>query len=210
MQSWTSIAYFLNSAGSFVTNCRFSPIIANKFITKRCYMSGLNHIFIQMALPCLLHCPVFLRAPAWELFPVGNQCDNTWSLKPLSSFSMWGTPSINLGIMKGMSTWIFAILTGYYHIGSQQEKIPTQVQVGRPGSERGVRGVEPNRMKMWSNLARGVLDKSTLSSKTMANNGHGSLWCTLIQNTLIYLKFVLQYVSMKMDTNYIGGDDRPQ
>ena len=26
-------------------------------------------------LPRLLHCPVFLLAPAWEFFFVGNQCD---------------------------------------------------------------------------------------------------------------------------------------
>ena len=34
------------------------------------------------ALPHLLHCLVFLPAPAWELFLVGNQCDDTRSLKP--------------------------------------------------------------------------------------------------------------------------------
>ena len=34
-------------------------------------------------LPRLLHSPVFLPAPAWELFLVGNQCDSTRSLKPL-------------------------------------------------------------------------------------------------------------------------------
>ena len=28
LQSWTSTGYFSNSTGSFVTNCRFSPIIA--------------------------------------------------------------------------------------------------------------------------------------------------------------------------------------
>ena len=40
-------------------------------------------------LPRLLHYPVFLPEPAWEFFPVGNQYDNTLSLKPLSSFGMW-------------------------------------------------------------------------------------------------------------------------
>ena len=28
LQSWTSTGYFSNSTGSFVTNCRFSPIVA--------------------------------------------------------------------------------------------------------------------------------------------------------------------------------------
>jgi hypothetical protein len=37
----------------------------------------------------LLHCPLFLLTHVWELFPIGNQCDNAWSLKPLSSFRMW-------------------------------------------------------------------------------------------------------------------------
>ena len=46
--------------------------------------SGGSHTF-----PRLLHCPVFLPASVWELFPVGNQCDNTRSLKLLSSFDMW-------------------------------------------------------------------------------------------------------------------------
>ncbi len=30
-----------------------------------------------LPLPCLLHYQVFLPAPAWELFPIANQCDNT-------------------------------------------------------------------------------------------------------------------------------------
>jgi hypothetical protein len=36
-----------------------------------------------------------------------------------------------------------------YHIGSQQEKIPTQVWARRPGSEGGMGGAEPNRTQMW-------------------------------------------------------------
>ena len=32
---------------------------------------------------------VFLHAPVWVLFPIGNQCDNIMSLEPLSSFGMW-------------------------------------------------------------------------------------------------------------------------
>jgi hypothetical protein len=35
-----------------------------------------------------------------------------------------GTTSINLGIMKVMSAWIFVTLTKYCHIGSQRERVP--------------------------------------------------------------------------------------
>ena len=40
---------------------------------------------------------VFLLAHVWELFPVGNQCDNTLSLKSLSSFGMWRNSIYYLG-----------------------------------------------------------------------------------------------------------------
>ena len=50
---------------------------------------GLEHIFIQIG-PAPSHAsfitrsfPCSLLAPAWELFSVGNQCDNTRSLKLL-------------------------------------------------------------------------------------------------------------------------------
>jgi hypothetical protein len=94
---------------------------------------GLDHIFIQlgtaMPLPCLLHCLVFLPTPTLKLFPIGNQYDNTQSLKslsvrslkPLSSFGMRRTPSINLKIMKVMPTWIFVILTRYCHIPNGED-----------------------------------------------------------------------------------------
>jgi hypothetical protein len=55
------------------------------------------------------HCPVFLPTLVWELFLVGSQCDNTQSLKPLSTpghvsdeapLACVGIPpSINLGII---------------------------------------------------------------------------------------------------------------
>ena len=60
-----------------------------------------------------------------------------------------GTTSINLGIMKVMSTWIFVILIRYCHSSSQRGRAPTQVQAGSPGSERGVEGAGPNQLKMW-------------------------------------------------------------
>ena len=68
--------------------------VRRKYVTFMC--PGLDHIFIQLGpappLPRLLHCSVFLPTPAWELFLVGNQCDNTRSklqilkLTPLSLF----------------------------------------------------------------------------------------------------------------------------
>ena len=37
-----------------------------------------------------------------------------------------------------------AQVTGYYHIGSQQGRVPTRVRAGRLGSEGGVRGAGPS------------------------------------------------------------------
>ena len=37
----------------------------------------------------------------------------------------------------------------YCHIGSQRRRLPMHVQAGWPGSEGGVGGAGPNRMKMW-------------------------------------------------------------
>jgi hypothetical protein len=117
---------------------------------------GLDHIFIWLGpalpLPNLLHCPVFLPALAWQLFLVGNQCDNTWSFKPLSSF---GTPSINLGIMKVMSTWNFVILTMYCHTGSQRGRVLTKVRAGRQGNEGGIRGARRAPTEWRCDLAQG-------------------------------------------------------
>ena len=47
---------------------------------------GLNHICVWLGLaPSTARS--FLPTRAWELFLVGNPCDNTWSLKPLSVWS---------------------------------------------------------------------------------------------------------------------------
>jgi hypothetical protein len=45
--------------------------------------------------------------------------------------------------MRVISTSKFVILTGYYHITSKQERVPTQVQAERQGSEGGVGRVDP-------------------------------------------------------------------
>ena len=131
----------------------FYSMSINSYIFSKRWVNqvpGKNTFVFSRALsfPCLLHCPVILPTPAWELFHVENQCDNTRSLKPLSSFNMWLTPSINLGIMTVMSTWIFVVLIGYCHIGSQRGGVPTQVQAGRLGNEGGVGGTGPNQTQM--------------------------------------------------------------
>ena len=40
-------------------------------------------------------------------------------------------------------------MNGYCHIGSQRERVPTQMQVGRPGSEGGVGGARPSWTQLW-------------------------------------------------------------
>ena len=62
-----------------------------------------------------------------------------------------GTPS---SIMKLKSTWIFVIWTAYCHIGSQRERVPTQVWVEWPGSEEDVEGTRPSQTQMWSSLGQ--------------------------------------------------------
>ena len=47
--------------------------------------------------------------------------------------------------MKVMSTWIFVVLTEYYHIGSQQERLDNKEDVEE---------ARPNQMRMWSSLGR--------------------------------------------------------
>ena len=66
--------------------------------------------------------------------------------------------------MKVMSTWIFVILTGYCHIGSQHGRVPMQVLAGRPGNEGGVGGAGRSRMKMWSSLGRSSQNLKTESN----------------------------------------------
>ena len=109
---------------------------------------GLDHIFIWLApappmrpsLPSLRPRTCVGPLPRWEPTREYLTCE--------------GTPSFNLGIMKVMSTWIFVVLTGYCHIGSQWGRVPTHVRAGRPGSEG---GVAPNQMKMWSSPGASTL-----------------------------------------------------
>ena len=86
---------------------------------------GHDHIFIWLG--PTFPTPPSLPTHAWELFHVGKQRDNPWSLKPLSSFGMWrNSMTIYLGTMTMMSTSMFVILTRYCHIGTQRGRIPTQ------------------------------------------------------------------------------------
>ena len=60
----------------------------------------LDHIFIQLgpAPPTPPSLPSLPPTLAWELFPAGNQCDNTRSLKPLKApLACEGTLSSKLG-----------------------------------------------------------------------------------------------------------------
>ena len=97
--------------------------------------------------------------------PLGTNVTIPGHLSHSCPLTCEGTPSINLGIMKVISTWISIILTWYYHIGSQRRGVPTQVRVGRPDSEGKVGGAGPNWMKMWSSPGR----------KTMASVGSSSM-----------------------------------
>ena len=78
---------------------------------------GLDHIFIRLGptLQRLLHYPVFLPAPTWELFPIGNQYDNTQSklqifkLSSLSLFSSWLMEFLHMPKeLNGSNGWVLS------------------------------------------------------------------------------------------------------
>jgi hypothetical protein len=54
----------------------------------------------------------------------------------------------NSNIGGGMQKLYEVKVTGYYHIGSQQGRVPTQVRAGRPDSGGGVGAAGPSSMKM--------------------------------------------------------------
>ena len=53
----------------------------------------LDHVFIWFgpAPPMPLSLSVLPPGTCMEILPIGNQCDNTWSFKTLSSFGLWKT-----------------------------------------------------------------------------------------------------------------------
>jgi hypothetical protein len=75
---WARVKY------NFPHKIEGSILFQLNFATQIC--PRLDHIFIRMGpvqpFSCLLHCLVFLPAHVWEFSHVGNQCDNTLSLKP--------------------------------------------------------------------------------------------------------------------------------
>ena len=83
----------------------------------------------------------------WQ-YPVtyAIKCPNTQAIKLLWHVKI---VSINSRIIKVMLTWIFVILTGYYHISSQWGRVPMHVRARIPDNEGGVGGVGPSRIKMW-------------------------------------------------------------
>jgi hypothetical protein len=65
MQSWTSTGYFSNSTGSFVMNCRFSPIIGwDPSVCKsdRLHVDILQHSFIKLGYILLKWLVIFLQS----------------------------------------------------------------------------------------------------------------------------------------------------
>jgi hypothetical protein len=113
-----------SNPNTFIISISISISIGIVIIIIPSHCPGLDHIFIQLG-PAFLT-PHSLPAVARELFLVGNQYDNTQSLKPLSSSTCEGTPSINSRIIKVVSTLIFVILTWYCHISSQWGGVPTK------------------------------------------------------------------------------------
>ena len=62
MQSWTSTGYFLNSTGSFVTNCRFSPIIDTQPLTHSTFGTHINYYLVS-PIQCVLWLWIPLLGP---------------------------------------------------------------------------------------------------------------------------------------------------
>ena len=70
----------------------------------------------------------------------------SWHHFRYSQVNRWSLITCQRSLMTGV--------TRYRHSGSQQGRIPTQVQAGRPHTERNVGGTDPSRMKVWSSPGR--------------------------------------------------------
>jgi hypothetical protein len=68
--------YWIWWQGKFVDSRMITLLFSLYGLPTTSMCLGQDHIFIRLG---LLHCPVILLAPTWELL-VGNQCDNTRSL----------------------------------------------------------------------------------------------------------------------------------
>ena len=123
--------------------------------------------------------------------------------------------------MKLTSTWIFVILTGYYHIGSQRGKVPMHVRARQPNSEGGVGGAGPSWMKMWSCPGPKVVECTILTIEhrmgeqivskyqillSMYNLSVQSwiyIWPHTAQNTYVWLRQVIESLSNWMNERYV-------
>ena len=115
----------------------------------------LNHIFVKLgpAPPTpssLSNLPVRTCVGTLSCWEPMWQYPITWAIKRHGHLSHWtllayeGTPSIYLGIINMMSTWISIILTEYCHIG----RVPRQVQARRSCNERGMGRAGPIRFSL--------------------------------------------------------------
>ena len=133
MQSWTLTGYFSNTTGSYVTNCRFSLITGAHLSSHASFIaqSSCSH----------------LRGNA---SPLGTDVTIHGHLSHWAPLASEGPPSINRGITKVTLTWIFVILTGYCHIGSQWGRVPTHMNWTVKEAWEGRGGAHANEDVIWS------------------------------------------------------------
>jgi hypothetical protein len=129
----------------YVVKCGFG----NKLKKQR---PMLNHICVWLgpASSTSPSLPIILSAFLWEFFPVGTNVTLPGHLSNQAPLACERVPSINV-----MSTWLFVILTGYYHIGSQRGRVPTQVRVDWLDNEGGVARAGPTEWRC--DLGRGLM-----------------------------------------------------
>ena len=78
-------------------------------------------------------------------------------------------------------------MTGYCHIGSQRERVPTQVWVGRLGSEGGVGGAGPTECDLpWGRLGVGLI----------GTNNYAQIYIIFLPSTTTLLMLVLCFLSI--------------
>ena len=136
-----------------------------------------------------------MSAPTWELFLVGNQCDNTRPLKLLSSFNIWrnfisqignNDSDVNLNISNSdhvLSYWFSRRRSSHTcaNMKTRQRK-----RLGRGGTG-------PNRMKMWSSLGlqlkRGVVKRPSYNKCYLSIylSIHPSIQCQLQLRELLLM-----------------------
>ena len=67
LQSWTSTGYLSNSTGSFVTDCRFSPIIVQQWLGRFLGINWLRSYCLQVQPVTCWHPPVLLCDDALQV-----------------------------------------------------------------------------------------------------------------------------------------------